>query len=221
MRFDLVLHVGGRRLAFARLGSGEQAVDRDAGLLGQGQRLRQRVGRVAGHHVVGGEHDRGRALAGRVLLIRGAVGESRQHRRAADHAVADQRGGVRAVLRALEPGGDPLVLRVAHLVDVVLRLHALERLRRGRELVGDQRVVVGKREHRARRGVEDAQPDALALEIGDEAQIGVQHLAVIGQGRAGHVEAQDDVPVAGALLALIDERGAGDQHERERHGGGQ
>lgn len=61
-------------------------------------------------------------------------------------------------------------------------------------LLLDQGVVVGQGEHGARGRVEDRQRDPLALEVVDQLRVDLEDLAVVGRHRAGHVEAQDDVP---------------------------
>ena len=82
--------------------------------------------------------------------------------------------------------------------------------------MADQLVVIRQGEHGARRGVEDAHADALALEMRDEIAVRVDDLAVVRQGGAGNVETEHDIAAAGTFLTLIDSRRAGDQREGEK-----
>ena len=120
MRFDFGFECGGRLVAFALLRPGEQAVHGDLRLGGQLQGLIQGVDGCSGHDVVGGQHDGGRTLTGRIVRIGLTISETGQHRGAADHTVAYQRRGFLAVLRSLQPIGDLLVVAVLHLIDIVL-----------------------------------------------------------------------------------------------------
>jgi hypothetical protein len=93
------------------------------------------------------------------------------------------------------------------------------------ELLLDERVVVGQREDHAGGGVPDVQADALAVEgLHDRAEL-VEDLRVELDHRAGHVEAQDDVPVRELLVHDVPvdrpggERASGDRRQAEERGG--
>ena len=93
--------------------------------------------------------------------------------------------------------------------------------RRRVELAVDEVVVVGEREDRRRRAVEDDEADALALEALDERLERRHQRRVVGRHRAGDVEAQHDVAAAG--LRLVDRRverarGADERRTAEQHG---
>ena len=149
MRLDRGLHIRCGLVRFTGFRPGIQAVHGDFGLLGQIQRFGQRIGGLARHDVVGGQHDGCRTLTVGIRMIGFAISETGEHRRARHHAVANQGGGVLAVLRAFEPIGDVLIFGIGHLIDVILLLDAFKRLVGGGQLFGDQFVVVGQREHRA------------------------------------------------------------------------
>ena len=86
-------------------------------------------------------------MAGRGVRIGAAVGEAGQHGRTAHYAVADQGSGVLAILSALQPVGNRLIVAVFHLVDIILRFNALQYRAGLVELLGYQLIIVGQRKH--------------------------------------------------------------------------
>ena len=112
------------------------------------------------------------------------------------------------MVEAADAGGEPVAdERAARAVEGareerVLAVDDGQRALRPAQLVADEVVVVGEREHRHGRAVEDHHRDPLAAEALGEAQEGGDHLGIDVDHRAGDVEAQDDV----AVVLLVHER---------------
>ena len=93
---------------------------------------------------------------------------------------------------------------------------------RGGQRVRDVPGVVGEREDRDGRTVEDRQADPLTFEAGGQGREAGEHVDVELDHRAGHVEAQHDVPVRDlTVVAMLAQRShrepdRGEPDERQR-----